>query len=56
VDKSTELIEQWKQLNATANKLLNKHTSFRTYNNVRLQMDKIESLLREGYSINVYSL
>jgi len=56
MDKSKELIESWKQLNKTANKLLNKHESFKSYNRVRLQMDNIERTLSEGYNIDVYNL
>lgn len=56
MDKSKELLEQWKDLNRKANKLLERHTSFSAYNNVRLQMDKIEKILLEGYSIDVYEL
>jgi len=56
MDKSKELIESWKKLNDSANSLLQKHTSFKAYNNVRLQMDKIETILRDGYDIDVYKL
>jgi hypothetical protein len=55
-DRSKELISQWKQLNEKASSLLGKHKSFREYNSVRLQMDKIELLLRGGYDIDVQNL
>jgi hypothetical protein len=51
-----ELIENWKRLNKQADKLLDKHTSFRAYNNVRLKMDNIERILSEEFNINVYKI
>lgn len=50
------LILQWKELNIKTNKLLNKHKSFKNYNKVRLQMDKIELTLYKIYNINVNDL
>lgn len=51
-----KLINEWKRLDDEATKLLNKHESFRSYNNVRLQMDKIEEELLEKYNIDTDSL
>jgi hypothetical protein len=51
-----ELIANWKMLNKQANKLLDKHVSFRAYNNVRLKMDNIERILSEEFNIDVYKI
>lgn len=51
-----ELINEWKMLNDEATKLLNKHQSFRSYNNVRLQMDKIEEELFKKYNVDTDKL
>ena len=51
-----KLINKWKKLNEEANILLDEHTSFRSYNNIRLKMDKIENTLCEKYDVDIYSL
>jgi hypothetical protein len=56
MNKTDELITKWKELNKKANKLLDKHESFKAYNSVRLQMDKIEITLQDDYGINIYDL
>jgi hypothetical protein len=56
MDKAKELINNWRKLNDMANKLLNEHKSFRKYNNVRLKMDKIESILENVYNVDVDTL
>jgi hypothetical protein len=53
---SEELINQWKELNTKANKLLQKHKSFKEYNNVRLKMDEIEDILEKYFNIDVYNM
>lgn len=50
-----KLVDRWKELNKQALTLLNKHKSFRAYNNVRLQMDKIENKLINQYNYDIYA-
>ena len=51
-----ELVEQWIKLNDKAIKLMDKHISFRSYNIVRLKMDKLEHELLEKYDFDIVEI